>query len=489
MHITEKTTELKNCKIVDVEKGKLFPENTRIVLEGNRIVLGNKCESLHIDKTIDLKGMYLCPAMINTHSHEQLISPTMLFKMDTTSKIKKHTERQQEQNMRKYLEYGVTNVRDAIALNLASINKLIRKIESQKIPGPRIYKSVNVSPLGGTFAKEPDFFTKIIFTLFGMAPLSFDDINSGIVATAVNADEKELRNAVEVAIKRGADYIKIYGDNQNQFRTKNNATTYNTDQLKIVVDEAHKNNMCVHMHQLTMKFFHEGLLCGVDSLAHIPTDRLFTKTDIEMMRETDTMIEPTLSISFSLSFPKRDGNVPDNARWLDKIRKEVYQSLGDEYWVPELKESYIHHFEKAFRHDFKMMGFVNMKSVFDITYPVVTIGMDNVKILIQEGLSDRIAFGNDGGAIQLPGCSKEMEFEMLKKCYSDLGISAKNANKELLRIFTVNSAKSMKIDDRFGSIGNGKIADLVILEENPLENIDVIKKKVNGLFLNGQRVI
>jgi predicted amidohydrolase YtcJ len=115
--------------------------------------------------------------------------------------------------------------------------------------------------------------------------------------------------------------------------------------------------------------------------------------------------------------------------------------------------------------------------------------MDNVKILIKEGLADRIAFGNDGGAIQLPGCSKEMEFEMLKKCYSDLNIPTKTANKDILRIFTLNSAKSLKIDSRFGSIGNGKAADLVIYKENPLENINVIKGKVDGLFMNGQRIM
>ena len=41
----------------------------------------------------------------------------------------------------------------------------------------------------------------------------------------------------------------------------------------------------------------------------------------------------------------------------------------------------------------------------------------------------------------------------------------------VLRFATINAARALKVDDELGTIEAGKIADLVILEGNPLEDI------------------
>jgi imidazolonepropionase-like amidohydrolase len=45
---------------------------------------------------------------------------------------------------------------------------------------------------------------------------------------------------------------------------------------------------------------------------------------------------------------------------------------------------------------------------------------------------------------------------------------------EVIRAATLNGAEALKMDDKIGSIQVGKLADLVLVEENPLENLKVL---------------
>ena len=51
------------------------------------------------------------------------------------------------------------------------------------------------------------------------------------------------------------------------------------------------------------------------------------------------------------------------------------------------------------------------------------------------------------------------------------GMSEMNA----LKTATINNAKSIGIDDEYGTIEIGKKVDLIILKDNPLENLDNLK--------------
>jgi imidazolonepropionase-like amidohydrolase len=45
---------------------------------------------------------------------------------------------------------------------------------------------------------------------------------------------------------------------------------------------------------------------------------------------------------------------------------------------------------------------------------------------------------------------------------------------ESLQIGTINGAKVMRMEDKIGSLDPGKFADIVIVDGNPLENIEVL---------------
>lgn len=50
-----------------------------------------------------------------------------------------------------------------------------------------------------------------------------------------------------------------------------------------------------------------------------------------------------------------------------------------------------------------------------------------------------------------------------------------------------NSAKLMKIDDEYGSLAEGKYADFLVLDENPLEKIEAVVQKDKAVYKKGRR--
>ena len=83
---------------------------------------------------------------------------------------------------------------------------------------------------------------------------------------------------------------------------------------------------------------------------------------------------------------------------------------------------------------------------------------------------------NVGAHGQLQGLAAHWETWMLKQG----GMS----NLEALKAATINGAHYLGMDDEIGSLKKGKLADLIILDKNPLENIEnsnsVIYTMVNG---------
>ena len=79
----------------------------------------------------------------------------------------------------------------------------------------------------------------------------------------------------------------------------------------------------------------------------------------------------------------------------------------------------------------------------------------------------RVTTGSDSGFIyQLYGFAYIRELELLRESgFHPL---------EVIRSATLNGAEALGWDDKIGSIQIGKLADFVIVEENPLKNLKVL---------------
>jgi imidazolonepropionase-like amidohydrolase len=78
----------------------------------------------------------------------------------------------------------------------------------------------------------------------------------------------------------------------------------------------------------------------------------------------------------------------------------------------------------------------------------------------------RIVFGTDGGV--LPHGHNAEEFTALRRA----GIS----NLDVIRAATVNAASAFQIADSIGTLGVGRVADLIAVEGDPLADLDALKR-------------
>jgi len=79
----------------------------------------------------------------------------------------------------------------------------------------------------------------------------------------------------------------------------------------------------------------------------------------------------------------------------------------------------------------------------------------------------RVTAGSDSGFIyQLYGFAYIRELELLREAgFHPL---------EVIRSATLNGAEALGLDSEIGSVEVGKLADFVIVEENPLQNLKVL---------------
>lgn len=96
------------------------------------------------------------------------------------------------------------------------------------------------------------------------------------------------------------------------------------------------------------------------------------------------------------------------------------------------------------------------------------------------GAGVTIICGTDAGiGVTIPGFSihKELAF------YKEAGLS----NYEVLKTATINAAQTHKFMNNLGSIEPGKTANLILVEDNPLENLETLKNP-EWVMVNGRQL-
>jgi len=176
-----------------------------------------------------------------------------------------------------------------------------------------------------------------------------------------------------------------------------------------------------------------------------------------------------------------------NMEKLYKFRNNTFSDLAAEFWVPELKDCVIAGFNKAKLGKYNMLGLINMSKLLEHFCRLAHYGIENSKMLVEQGAT--IACGNDGG---IQACTPAMvahELSIFDLFMNDEATGKHFNEVTAVQTATINSAKSMGIDNKFGSIQTGKIADLAVVDGDPFEEFGVIGKRVDALIMDGRLVI
>jgi len=362
------------------------------------IVRGNKIESVGgavppDARVIDLGDATLLPGLIDAHVHvllqgditaadydEQLFRESMAYRALRATKA-----------LRIALGHGFTTVRDVETEGAMYTDVDLKKaINNGIIAGPRMVVSTRAMSVTGGYGPS------------GYAPDVTFPMGVQIVDGVENA-----RKAVREQLAHGADWIKVYAD-RSYFVDKNGTLssipTFTLDEMKAIVEEAHRLRHKVAAHAMARPGISNALNAGVDSIEHgvaIPDDL------IDMMVAKGVYLCPTLTVTEYVA-PGRGG-----------------------IWT--------------------MMP---------------TFHHDSFRRALRKGV--KIAFGTDAGGFDWAALNQAKEFEY----YTRFGMTPMQAIESATRV----AAELLDMGDRIGTIEAGKLADLVAVPGNPLQDITAMER-------------
>jgi imidazolonepropionase-like amidohydrolase len=475
--------ELTNARIVDVKNGCYYPSHISLVIQDGSILampgLPGEPDQVPCDLTVDLHGLTLIPGLFNTHCHLQFIPKGEIG------------SRQLAKNLADCIERGVTNVRDTLCYDLQENRTLMDRIQFGEIQGPRIYQAIHVGPLGGTYSPRLSLTTRYLFSLIGIRLVDYELPTAGVVVFRPGASPQEVRDAVDRAVdERGADAIKFCDQPEHFMSYKPGAQVISPEQLGAAVDQAVRRGMPTTMHNVTVAGFRQGVRSGVGSFAHLPLDRSLEEADAVLFLNSQTYIEPTLTVGYFMSYSIKGSPFaghPEIQR-LDAFRDPTYEDVIEETWLPELQASRLALHASLKNGGMKVFGVIDISEPFRYYSKIVPTGGENLRLLVEHGAASRLGCGNDAGAANCSAAAVCHELDMFDFILNQDGDHRFSAA-DRLRAATINSARSMGIADRFGSIQPGKVADLALLDGDPLQDFHLVGQPVRALFMDGRPVI
>ncbi len=234
----------------------------------------------------------------------------------------------------------------------------------------------------------------------------------------------EMRRAVREQVRAGADLIKIMACHDTLELTD--------EELHAVVDEAHRNGLPITAHATRNDAIERVALAGIDCIEH-----------------GGDMTDETIALLLKKGLPIVTTFAP--------LVMQSQPELARKYGIPEWK---IEERQRAVANSGRYEGIVKAA---------------------EAGVP--IAFGTDAGSPVVPHSvvAPEMKFMV------ELGVVADNYG--ALRSATVVSAAAINsLDETLGTLEAGKIADVVVVEGNPLDDLDALEH-VGATFVAGKRLV
>jgi imidazolonepropionase-like amidohydrolase len=360
-------------------------------VDGEQIVaVGRGQPAQRVDgRSIDLAGRTIMPGLIDTHVH---IAGGDYFPGYEREAIGIAAVRTAEA-ARRTLAAGFTTVRTASSRDFLDLD-IRDAIRMGLTPGPRIIGSGRGITCTGGHLHE--------------------------VAMEVDGPD-EMRKAVRLHVKRGADSLKIMmSGGVATAGLPVQAEQFSVEEVKAAVYEAHKVGMKVLTHSIGFQAIRNAIEGGVDSIDH---GQYLDEECAVSMKQRGIYLVPTFG----------------PFHYYTEVRKA-------EYWRIQRAEAIKEQHQRAFR------------------------------LALEVGVP--IAMGSDCGApSRFPNGENALELTLMVRN----GMSTGHA----VRCGTSEAARLAGVFEQVGSLEPGKLADLVVVDGNPLEDISVLQRGVQLVMKGG----
>lgn len=439
-------TYINNVTILDVEKMKLLPKQTVIVKDDiiSAIVPSGKI-TIPVNATvIDGQGKFLLPGMTDAHVH--FFQSGGLYTRPDAIDLRKDmpydkelawVHNNMEDLLHRYLRAGITNVID-VGSSISFLEQRDSFINRKDVPSIFI-----TGPLATTW--EPSVYVG----------LKKDE------PFALVKNEKEARKSVLDQLPYHTDFIKVwYIVDRDSVEATARAFV---PLFKIIVDEAHKHGLKVTVHATERITAQLAVENGCDFLVHQVEDEIVPDDFIKLLKRKNVILCPTLIVAdgydntfaqrknytyydLTTSNPTAIGSLLDLQHSSDTITVQKYYK-----WATSAKTVNASHHTDSIR-------------------------MINTKKMIDAGIT--IAAGTDAGNI---GTQHASSFVKELKAMQSSGLT----NWQIIQSATINGAKVLGKENIFGSIAVGKKANMVLLDANPIDNLENLTK-INTVINRGE---
>ena len=396
---------IRDCKIFD-------PVNKETTEDVNILIVGDHIEEIsrtHIDTPpsghiIDAGGCTVIPGLVNLHTHPQrrharFMGHSVPFRIGAAAvENLPNTQRLLwaiKNSWIELLEDGVTTMRAAGSKDCLNI-ELRDVFKEGMLNGPRILATGAILAITGGHGTR------------------------GIDGAMEVDGPDEVRKAVRMLLKAGADWIKLCVSGGLAGIHKGDhppILEFSYEEIRTAVEEAHKRDRKVMVHGMSAESVKAAVRAGVDCIEH---GNLLDDDAISMMKEKGVFFVPTMSGIRRVYERERDGGSAEVADMLWKV---------------------ISPHESA------------VSKCIDAGILIGT-GTDTLGFIHQE--------------IQM---------------FVDCGMS----RSEALSAATIDSAKILGLDKEIGSIEEGKKADLLVLEEDPVQDLSALGK-IREVIIGGNIV-
>ncbi len=422
-------TYITHTNVVDVINLKINSDETVVIANG-KITNVNKSSAIKIPEhatIIDGSNKYLIPGLVDAHVHF-FQSGGLYTRPDAIDLRKYHSydteitwvHQHFEDLLRRYLAAGITTVIDPGS----TANFLMQRDSfKNKIDVPTIYMT---GPLLTTY--EPDAFKH----LGNDEPFYF-----------MQTDD-EAKSYTQKELQYKPDFIKIWYIALGKVDSTARASSH---LVKAVIDEAHQHHLKVAVHATERITAQLAVENGADYLVHSVDDEVISNDFIQLLKAHHIVLCPTLQVAdnylktFTQQYQSSEA---------DKTlaNPEALNSLFDLSRIPNA--ALVNLYKKS--GEAAMKRYAKADSIMAI----------NLKKLVDAGVT--IATGTDAGNI---GTQHASSFFTELQLMQNAGMSIP----QILQASTINGAKTLGKENLFGSIDKGKLANMVLLNVNPLENL------------------
>ena len=415
--------------VINPRDGRIIP-NGVVLINGDTIESVTPAAEANVPadaRTVDCKGKFILPGYIDTHVHF-FQSGGLFTRPDVVdlNEVRPYAaelaaiKRALPDTFARHLRSGITSVID---IGGPLWNFEVRKLARETAKAPRV---AIAGPLISSVARP--------------------QLDRGDPPIVPVTDPAKAREMVKKLSRDKPDFIKVWyvvspDSPVEKFRPI----------VQALVEESRRHKLRVAVHATELEAARVAVELGADLLVHSVTDKPVDEAFVRLMQARGTILTPTLVVfeRYSRTFANRLELTPEEKAWGNP---EIVESLD----VTKLPE------DKVPRRMADAMA--NADAAVERVRQTYDVALKNLKTLHDAGIT--IATGTDAGNIgTIHGPSIFREFQLMREA----GLSPM----QILQCTTANAARAFggPSGAKLGAIEQGKLADAVILNSNPLGDI------------------